>query len=327
MSTLSIGYYPGCSGLGTSQEYEASTRAVCGALGIMLQEIPDWTCCGSTPAHTVDHVLSTALAVRNFAQAETAGIGNVITPCPSCLKNLKNALGNMEDPLFAARVNALTERPLAKAHTVKSVLQVIVEDLGLDAVKEKVRRPLKGLKLVPYYGCLMTRPADQMGFDDPENPTSMDRLLEALGAEVLPFPLKVECCGASFGIPRRDVIVRLSGKLLSLAKSLGADAVVAACPLCQMNLDLRQSQIDTGLHMPVPYFTQLLGWSLGLDEKTLGFDKVAVPLAPAFESMRRRAAELERKEKEEAAKAAEKAAAKAAKAEKKAEAAPAGGEA
>ena len=329
MSTLTLGYYPGCSGLGTSIEYDASTRAVCAALGITLKDIPDWTCCGSTPAHTVDHALSTALAARNFAQAESAGIADVITPCPSCLKNLKNALHNLEDPLFAARVNALTERPLQCKHTVRSVLQVIVEDLGLDAVKEKVVRPLKGMKVVPYYGCLMTRPGADMQFDDPENPTSMDRLLEALGAEVLPFPLKVDCCGASYGIPRKDVIVRLSGRLLALAKELGADAVVAACPLCQMNLDLRQSQIDPGLNLPVPYFTQLLGWSLGLDEKALGFDKVIVPTAPAFESMRRRAADLAAKEKEEAAKAAENAAAKAAKAakENKDAAAPAGGEA
>jgi heterodisulfide reductase subunit B len=325
MSALTLGYYPGCSGLGTSIEYEASTRAICAALDITLKEIPDWTCCGSTPAHTVDHALSTALAARNFAQAETAGIEDVVTPCPSCLKNLKNALRNLEDPLFRARVEALTERPLQTRHTVRSVLQVIVEDLGLDAVKDKVKRPLKGMKVVPYYGCLMTRPGADMQFDDPENPTAMDKLLESLGAEVLPFPLKTDCCGASYGIPRKDVIVKLSGRILSLAKELGADAVVAACPLCQMNLDLRQSQIDAGLNMPVPYFTQLLGWSLGVDEKTLGFDKVAMPLAPAFEAMRRRAVELERQEREEAAKAAEKAAAKASK--KKADAAPAGGEA
>ena len=325
MSALTLGYYPGCSGLGTSIEYDASTRAICAALDISVQDIPDWTCCGSTPAHTVDHALSTALAARNFAQAETAGIEDVVTPCPSCLKNLKNALRNLEDPLFRARVEALTERPLQTRHTVRSVLQVIVEDLGLDAVKAKVKRPLKGMKVVPYYGCLMTRPGEDMRFDDPENPTAMDKLLEALGAEVLPFPLKTDCCGASYGIPRKDVIVKLSGRILTLAKGLGADAVVAACPLCQMNLDLRQSQIDSGLNMPVPYFTQLLGWSLGVDEKTLGFDKVAMPLAPAFEAMRRRAVELERQEREEAAKAAEKAAAKAGK--KKAEAAPAGGEA
>ena len=286
MSALTLGYYPGCSGLGTSIEYEASTRAICAALDITLKEIPDWTCCGSTPAHTVDHALSTALAARNFAQAETAGIEDVVTPCPSCLKNLKNALRNLEDPLFRARVEALTERPLQTRHTVRSVLQVIVEDLGLDAVKDKVKRPLKGMKVVPYYGCLMTRPGADMQFDDPENPTAMDKLLESLGAEVLPFPLKTDCCGASYGIPRKDVIVKLSGRILSLAKELGADAVVAACPLCQMNLDLRQGQVNrtlgTNYRIPAPYFTQLMGVALNIPDAQIGFDKLCVDPRPVL---------------------------------------------
>ena len=286
MSALTLGYYPGCSGLGTSIEYEASTRAICAALDITLKEIPDWTCCGSTPAHTVDHALSTALAARNFAQAETAGIEDVVTPCPSCLKNLKNALRNLEDPLFRARVEALTERPLQTRHTVRSVLQVIVEDLGLDAVKDKVKRPLKGMKVVPYYGCLMTRPGADMQFDDPENPTAMDKLLESLGAEVLPFPLKTDCCGASYGIPRKDVIVKLSGRILSLAKELGADAVVAACPLCQMNLDLRQGQVNramgTSYNIPVPYFTQLMGVALNIADAEIGFGQLNVDPRPVL---------------------------------------------
>jgi heterodisulfide reductase subunit B len=292
--------------MGTSMEYESSTRAVCRALGIELRDIPDWNCCGSTPAHTVDAALSAALSSRVFAQAETVGITDVITPCPSCLKNLRNTLNHMEEPLFAARVEALTERPLKTPHTVKSVLQVIVEDVGLEAVKAKVRNPLTGLKLVPYYGCLMTRPGESMRFDDPENPTSLDRLMEALGAEVLPFPLKTDCCGASFAIPARDVVPRQSGRILGMAAELGADAVVAACPLCQMNLDLRQGQINfkTGSHykLPVPYFTQLMGYAFGLEKKDIAFNKLAVNVKPAFECMRRRAEEIAAQEREAAAK-------------------------
>ena len=314
MSKVSLGYYPGCSGLGTSQEYDASTRAICRVLDVQLKDIPDWTCCGSTPAHTVDHVLSTALACRNFAQAETAGITDVATPCPSCLKNLRNALDHMEDPLFKARVEALTLRPLQTEHTIKSVLQVLIEDVGIDAIAARVVRPLKGLKVVPYYGCLMHRPAGAMKFDDPENPTSLDKILEALGAEVLPFPLKVECCGASFGIPRKDVVTRLTGKLLDLAASLGADVVAVACPLCQMNLDLRQGQVNaangTRHTLPIPYFTQLMGYAFGLDAKTLGFKKLIVDLAPAFETMQARAQKIIQAEAEAAAKAAAKAAPK-----------------
>lgn len=335
MSPITIGYYPGCSGQGTSMEYESSTRAVCSALDIRLQDIPDWNCCGSTPAHTVDAVLSSAFSARIFAQAETVGISDVITPCPSCLKNLRNALNHMEDdPLFTARVEALTERPLRKEHSIKSVLQVILEDVGLDAVKAKVKRPLTGMKIVPYYGCLMTRPAESMRFDNPENPTSLDRLMEALGAEVLPFPLKVDCCGASFSIPARNVVPRLSGRILDMAVELGADAIVVACPLCQMNLDLRQGQINfkNGTHykIPVPYFTQLMGYAFGLGDKEIAFNKLAVNVKPAFECMQRRADAIAAQEREAAAAAKAKAEAqkaKAAKAEKAEAAVPAGGDA
>lgn len=330
--SVTIGYFPGCSGLGTSIEYEISTRAVCAALGITLREIPDWNCCGSTPAHTVDHVLSAALSSRVFAQAETVGIKDVITPCPSCLKNLRNCLNELEDPLFAARVEALTERPLKEKHSIKSVLQAIMEDIGLDALGPHIRRSLKGLKVVPYYGCLMTRPGSVMRFDNPENPTSLDRLLEALGAEVLPFPLKTDCCGASLAIPVRDVVPRLTGRILGMAASLGADAVVVACPLCQMNLDLRQGQVNsrnnTRYALPVPYFTQLMAYAFGLPDADVAFGKLAVNVQPAFARMQRRATEIAKKEQEEAAKRAEKAKAAAERAAKAAEAAvqPTGGE-
>ena len=289
MSSLSIGYYPGCSGLGSSMEYDLSTRSCCEALGVELREIPDWTCCGSTPAHTVDHVLSTAISARNFAQAETAGISDVITPCPSCLKNLRNALNAMEDDFFRARVDALTERPLTKEHSVKSVLQIMVEDVGLEAIKAHVVRPLTGLKVVPYYGCLMSRPADEMRFDNPENPMALDNILTALGATVLPFPLKTDCCGASFSIPSRDVVPRLGGKLLEMAASLGAECIVVACPLCQMNLDLRQGQISKAhkadYNIPVPYFTQLMGYAMGLDDSKLGFKKLDRDVHPLLKDL------------------------------------------
>ena len=339
MSSLSFGYFPGCSGLGTSMEYESSTRAVCKALGIGLTDIPDWNCCGSTPAHTVDHVLASALSSRVFAQAEVVAVNDVITPCPSCLKNLRDCLRHRDDPLFTARVEALTERPLHRPHSVKSVLQVMVEDIGCGKIRSMVTRPLKGLKVVPYYGCLMTRPGEEAKFDDPENPTGLDRLLEALGAEVLPFPLKVECCGASYAIPSRNVVPRLAGKILDLAAELGADAIVVACPLCQMNLDLRQGQINsangTGHKIPVPYFTQLMGYAFGLSDKDVAFNKLAVDVKPAFVCMKRRAVEIEKEEREAAARGAEKARAAAERAKaaaekaaaKKAAAAPAGGDA
>lgn len=278
--SLKIAYYPGCSGSGTSMEYDMSTRAVCSELGITLMDIPDWSCCGSTPAHTVDHSLSSALSARNLQLVEKMSMDTAATPCPSCLTNLKTAEHRMQKDEMREKVNKLLDNPYNGGVTTKSILQVMVEDLGLKAIKDKTVKPLKGLKVAAYYGCIMNRPPEVMNFDDPEHPMAMDDIMKAMGATVLPFPLKVECCGASFGIPRKDVVMRLSGKLLDAADSLGVDALVTACPLCQMNLDLRQSQVNsaTGARhkMPIFYYTQLMGLALGLDEKTLGMDKLCV---------------------------------------------------
>lgn len=278
--SLTYAYYPGCSGTGTSIEYDMSTRAVCAELGITLTDIPDWSCCGSTPAHTVDHTLSSALSARNLALVEKMNLDTAITPCPSCLTNLKTATHRMEKDAFRNKVNNLLDTPYNGGVATKSVLQILVEDMGLEALKDKTVKPLKGLKVAAYYGCIMNRPPEVMNFDDPEHPMAMDNILKALGATVLPYPLKVECCGASFGIPRKDIVMSLSGKLLDAAKDIGADALATACPLCQMNLDLRQGQINsaggTNHKIPVFYYTQLIGLALGLSEKELGIDKLCV---------------------------------------------------
>ncbi|MCF8039629.1 MAG: CoB--CoM heterodisulfide reductase iron-sulfur subunit B family protein [Desulfohalobiaceae bacterium] len=299
-SELRYAYYPGCSGLSTSKDYEISTRAVCRALGITLKEVPDWSCCGSTPAHTVDHVFSAALSARNLALVEQEGLQTVITPCPSCLTNLKVAAHRMCEESFRNEVNRHLEQACQNSIRVKSVLQVLVEDVGLQALQDRVMKPLTGLKVAPYYGCIMNRPPDIMDFDDPENPVAMDHILKALGSEVLPFPLKVECCGASYGVARKDVVMHLSGKLLSLAESLGAEAIVTACPLCQMNLDLRQDQINktlgTSFRIPVFYYTQLMGLALGLDKEDLLLDKLTIDPEPALEKMRQAEAEARSEE-------------------------------
>ncbi len=275
-----VAYYPGCSGQGTSLEYDRSTRAVCAAVGLELVDVPDWSCCGSSPAHTVNHVLSAALSARNLDLAHSLGLDVVATPCPSCLTNLRNAALEMEDEAFRDTVNALLDRPYAGRVDPQSVLQVLVEQVGVDEVARRVTRPLTGLRVACYYGCIMNRPPERMRFDDHENPMAMDRLMEAAGAEVAPFPLKVECCGASFGVPRGDIVARLSGKLLDAARGLGVDAVVTACPLCQMNLDLRQSQINAALRehfrIPVFYYTQLLGLALDVPRSELGLDRLCV---------------------------------------------------
>jgi len=283
---LSIPYYPGCSGTGTSLEYNTSTRSVCDALGVELLDIPDWSCCGSTPAHTVNHTLSSALSARNLALVEKMGYDSVTTPCPSCLTNLKMAEHKMHKDEFRSAVNDLLDVPYQGGVETKSVLQVLIEGVGADRVADAVKTSLEGIKVACYYGCIMTRPPEVMDFDDPEHPMAMDQLMEACGAEVVAYPLKVECCGASFGSTRKDIVAKLSGKLLSVAEALEVDALVTACPLCHLNLDLRQVQINminkTRYQLPVFYFTQLMGLALGLDKKTLGLKKLAVNPEPVL---------------------------------------------
>jgi len=313
-----LGYYPGCSQSGTAAEYDISTRACMRALGVEMADVPDWTCCGSTPAHTVDHHLAGALAARNLLQAQAAGFERVATPCPSCLAALKTAdhrLADPADPAYKAEVERLLGRAAPAPLEAVSTLQVLFEQVGPAGVRQRVANPLTGLRVACYYGCIMNRPPGLMAFDDPENPVAMDELLSACGAEVVDFPFKTECCGAAFGMPRLDVMRRLSARILDMAASCGADAIAVACPLCQMNLDLRRGQVNAAsrqdIQIPVPYFTQLMGLALGLPEADLRLDKLVLPLAPALAAAEGREKAREKtREAERQAKAAAKATAR-----------------
>ncbi len=300
---MKYAYYPGCSGHGTSVEYEASTRAVCNALNMDLVEIEDWNCCGSTPAHSISHELSGALAARNLMQAAKTGADCVISPCPSCSSNLKMARYRMQKPAFKAEVDELLDAPTpanaeggADLLETYSVLQAIVEHVGVENLASRVTYPLEGMKVVTYYGCLLSRPAQVAKFDDPENPVSLDNIMKALGAEVLPFALKTECCGAAMGIPDVNIPGSLSGRILDTAKAVGAEAVITACPLCHMNLDLRQRQAariskKSFFGLPVFYYTQMIALAFGLPENTMRLDKLAVNPHPLLDKIaeRRRA--------------------------------------
>ncbi len=297
---MKYAYYPGCSGHGTSVEYEASTRAVCNALNMDLVEIEDWNCCGSTPAHSVSHELSGALAARNLMQAAKTGADCVISPCPSCSSNLKMARYRMQKPAFKAKVDELLDAPTpanadggADLMETYSVLQAIVENVGVENVASRVTYPLEGIKVVTYYGCLLSRPAQVAKFDDPENPVSLDNIMKALGAEVLPFALKTECCGAAMGIPDVNIPGSLSGRILDTAKAVGAEAVVTACPLCHMNLDLRQRQAariskKSFFGLPVFYYTQLIALAFGLPKNAMRLDKLAVNPYPLLDKIAER---------------------------------------
>ncbi len=278
---MSIAYYPGCSAGGTSLDYEISTQAICKVLGLRFQELSGWSCCGSTPAHATSEELSAALSSRNLDLAARLGANKVATPCPSCLSNLRMAHKRLQKPAFRERINGLMDEPLSEDLPQSySILQLLHADF-MEAIKNNVQRPLEGIKVAPYYGCLLSRPADVMAdFGNPENPMAMDDILTALGAEVIDFPLKTECCGASNGIPERPMTAKLSGNILQVAKNMGADVVAVACPLCQMNLDLRQKQAAranaTKYDMPVLYYTQLMGLAFGLFAKDICLDKLVV---------------------------------------------------
>ncbi len=279
---MKIAYYPGCSAKGSSLDYELSTVAVCDVLGLQSVEVPDWNCCGSTPAHAVSTELSAALCVRNLVQATKVDADIVMTPCPSCLSNMKHARKRMENPEFRARVDELLDEPAPQdLPDTTSVMQMIGRLYDDEAIRAHAVNSLSGLKIAPYYGCLMSRPAELMQFGDPENPMLMEKLLAACGAdEILDFPLKTECCGASAGIPHRPLTAVNSGRILELATRMEADCIAVCCPLCQMNLDLRQKQagnaMGTKFDIPVLYYSQLMGLAFDVSERRLGLDKLVV---------------------------------------------------
>ena len=275
---MSYVFFPGCSLEGSAWDFRRSTLAVAKALGLRLPEIPDWICCGSTPAHQTDPLLAVALPAKNLLAAQGKAVA---VCCAACYSRLKTANHEIQrDPETRRSVAEVVGTDYDGTTRVLHLLEILVRDVGLPRLREAVRRPLGGLKVVPYYGCLLSRPPDVTGFDDPENPTLMDRVLRAAGAEVVEWPHKTECCGAGYGITDVTIVEELSLRLLEMAKAAGASAIATACPLCQLNLDLRQQRIEKkhgeAFGLPVFFFTQLLGLAMGLGKKALGLRSLIV---------------------------------------------------
>lgn len=261
-----MAYYPGCSLHSTGWEFDASTRAVCAALGIGLREVPGWTCCGSSSAHTRPGPLARALGLRNLVLAE--GVAEeVLVPCAACYNVLKGAdaawrAGEEEAREAAHLVEGGLGRPYRGKVAVRHVLEVLAGSRVLDTIRARVKFPWR-VPVVPYYGCLLARPSAQVGFDRPEQPVLMDRILEAIGAEVRPWSYKTDCCGASLTISHAPVVEVLVNELIRQARRAGAMALVTACPMCHANIDSRQSESPP---MPVLYITEAVGVALGLSE-------------------------------------------------------------
>jgi len=286
---MTYGYYPGCSLKGMSSEYDRSALGVCDQLGITLQEVPHWICCGATPAHATNHLLSIALPAKILAsaasvpgQGEQAGPSpTVVAACAACYSRLRRANHELRaDPQLRTQVQQVIETPYEGQVEVRHLLDLLRNEIGLEAIRRKATKPLEGLNVACYYGCLLVRPPEVVAFDDPENPQVMDELLTAAGATCVDWPFKTECCGGSFSASRPEVVVKLAHDLLREAHDAGADVVAVACPLCQSNLDLRQADVartyGTSYHLPTLYFTQLLGLAFGLEPKALGLERLIV---------------------------------------------------
>jgi heterodisulfide reductase subunit B len=256
-------YYPGCSLESTACEYDESVRAVFRALGVELRELEDWNCCGASSAHSLSPALSRLLPARNLRIAQEAGY-DVVMPCAACFNRHKSVDQELRRD---ARRREAVEQALGFQFSgevaVRSLLDVICRDIGLERVMEQVKEPLVGLRAVGYYGCLLVRPPGITQFDDAEHPVWMDRLLSAVGAQPQPWSYATDCCGGSLSLTAPALAGRLVERLVERAREAGAQAIVTGCPLCQMNLEMRQSR--AAQPMPVFYFTELIMVAFGLE--------------------------------------------------------------
>ncbi|MGD0946201.1 MAG: CoB--CoM heterodisulfide reductase iron-sulfur subunit B family protein [Candidatus Binatia bacterium] len=279
---MKFAYYPGCSLHATGRAYDESIRSIAGLMNLTLEEIDDWNCCGATAYMSVNEILSFSLSARNLALAAKRGLP-VVAPCSACYTNLRKTEKYLaETPDIKRKVNeALAAGGLRYDGGVvsKHLLQVVVEDVGLDKVRALVKRPLVGLKVAPYYGCQIARPFPME--ESVENPVMLDRLLEALGAVAVPYAMKTVCCGGALMGTREEVALRLCRNLLLCAQQQSANCIAVTCPLCQMNVDTYQGRVNevygTSFNIPVVYFTQLMGVAFGVGAEDLGLNRCTVP--------------------------------------------------
>ncbi len=283
-------YYPGCSLKGNSKQYEESILPVFKELGLPLPELEDWNCCGATAYFSVDETMATAICGRNLSLAEKQA-KDIMAPCAGCYLTLKKANKTLRSDTEKAKKihQALAQAgcPYQGGVEIKHPLEVLVQDIGLDKVKEKVRHKLTGLKVACYYGCQLVRPFTD--FDDPDYPTSLDNLMEAIGAQPVPYSAKTRCCGGSLTGTIEEVGKRLNFILLKEAKRRGADAIVTICPLCQFNLEILQNKMPKAygedVTMPILYFSQLMGIAFGLAKEDLGFNRSIIDLKPFWQKI------------------------------------------
>ena len=271
---MRVGYYPGCSLESSAKEFDLSLRAVFEEMEVSLQEIPDWNCCGASPAHSLNEELAMALPYRNLVKAEEGGLKRIVSPCPACYSHMRHAHEKVaSDRPLADRLQKIVGKEYRGSSEAKHLLDFIKEDIGLKQLKSSIKRPLKGLKVAGYYGCLTRLPG--VNLDDIENPVILDEIVEVLGGKPLHWSHKTECCGASLSLTQTEIALRLVRSILEAAEEKGAECIAVVCPLCQSNLDARQGVVYKN-KMPIFYITQLIGLTQGLGHAKLGLDGMIV---------------------------------------------------
>jgi len=291
MPGMRVSYFPGCTLNTTGKGFDNAVRASAASVGLELVELPEWNCCGATYPLIIDNMLELAapshvlLAARDQGPGSN-GQGNVLTTaCTTCYNVLKRTKKFVrEQPDERERINAFIEGDYAGEVEVKDILHLLRDDVGFPAIAEKVRTPLSGLKVAAYYGCMVLRPPNEVAYDDPDHPTSLDDLMVALGATAVDFPHKNECCGAYLAVKAPEVTREMVYTIVKSAQAAGAEAVVTNCPLCQFNLDKQQAEMRKTYagYRPVPvfYFSQLMGLALGLDIQDYGWERNYVDARP-----------------------------------------------
>jgi heterodisulfide reductase subunit B len=274
---MQVGYYPGCSLEGGAKEFDLSIRAILNEMKIAVKEIPDWNCCGASPAHYLNEELAAALPYRNLMKAEEAGLDSVLSPCPACYSHMKHVHeGVAKDPRLAERLEKIVGKGYQGKIRSQHLLDFLKEDVGLTQLKSFMKVSLQRLRVASYYGCLTRLPGVE--FDDVENPVIMDEIVTALGGESLEWSFKTECCGASLSITRTEIALRLVKAILEAAQEKDVECIAVVCPLCQSNLDARQRDINkkygTSFHIPVLYISQLIGLTQNIPFSELGLDRL-----------------------------------------------------
>ncbi|MCL6610691.1 MAG: CoB--CoM heterodisulfide reductase iron-sulfur subunit B family protein [Peptococcaceae bacterium] len=280
---MDFSYYPGCSLESSAREYHLSAVAVSRALGLNLVELEDWICCGATSAHSTNQLLAYSLPASNIALAQQAG-HDLVVPCAACYSRLKRTDHVLRNDLCRREeLEQVVGFKYNGSVNVMSLLEAFTTRLGPDAIEKHVKVPLEGLKLACFYGCLIVRPPEITRFDNPENPTSLDVLMKSIGASPLMWSYKTECCGANLSLTAGSTVKKMVTRLLEMAEEAGAQAIVTACPLCQMNIELRRENNNGCL--PSFYFTELIGLALGITNSKKWLTKHLVDPFPLLRSL------------------------------------------